>query len=713
MRARKVKRRSKTSRVGATSERASSARKQFLVEIAIALFLAAIVWLAFGQTLHNGFVSYDDGDYVYKNPEIINGLTFSGIEWAFTHVHAANWHPLTTISHMLDCQLYGLQPWGHHLSNILLQAAAAILLFLALRKLTRSLWPSAFVAALFAIHPLRVESVAWVSERKDVLSGVFFMLTLLAYARYARSDRHSLGKYITVVALFALGLMCKPTLVTLPFVLLLLDYWPLGRMQRSEVRGRKSVVSSPWSVVRALVVEKIPLFLLSAASCVATILAQKRVLEETTNLTFAERVGNAIVSYVAYLDQTIYPAHLAVLYPYPKGNLNIAQVILSLLLLLILSAIFFLWRRKFPFLLVGWLWYLGMLVPMIGLIQVGAQTRADRYTYLPQIGLCILLAWGAIELFARWRRGREILAAAALLIVIALAMDARSQTAFWQNSETLWRHALDNTSNNYIACNNLGEVLAEKGQVDQAIVYFRRAIELNGEYAQAHNNLGGALMLKGELPGNGLPQTEYVEEAMAHYQRALQIKPDYAEAESNLGNILFGKGQVEEAIAHYQKALEIDPNYAKADYNLGIVLLKTGRASEAIAYYQKALEIKPDFAEADYNLGRALAAEGKWNEAIAACQAALRIRPDYARAYNNMGCFLVRLNKPEEALKQFAQALRIDANYPEAHFNMGCVLAQLGHRDEAVAEFVETLRLEPDYTDAKQHLHELGAPVAP
>ncbi len=704
----------------------------------VCILLAAVVWIIFGQALRHEFVNYDDDNYVYENPRITQGLSLRGMEWAFTHVHAANWHPLTTISHMLDCQLYGLQPWGHHLTNILLQAAAAILLFLALRKLTGSLWPSAFVAAVFAIHPLRVESVAWIAERKDVLSGVFFMLTLWAYARYAQSDRPSRGRYLTVVVLFALGLMCKPTLVTLPFVLLLLDYWPLGRMQRAKgdeqrhqaQRSRVTSAFQPfsvsafetWSVVRGLVVEKIPLFVLSAASCVATIVAQKQVLEEITNLTFAERIGNAIVSYAAYLGQTIYPAHLAILYPYPEGNLKIAAVILSLLLLLVLSAIFFLWRRKYPFLLVGWLWYLGMLVPMIGLIQVGAQTRADRYTYLPQIGLCILVTWGAIELFSRWRRGREILAAAALLIIIALATRSYSQTASWQNSETLWRHALDNTSNNYIACNNLGQVLAEKGQLDQAIVYFRRAIELSGEYAQAHNNLGAALMQKGkqadeiaqqsnEPHGNGLEQQGYIDEAMAHYQRALQIKPDYAEAQSNLGNIFYGRGQVDEAIARYQKALEIDPNYAKADYNLGIVLLKTGRASEAIAYYQKALEINPDFAEAEYNLGRAFAAQGKFSEAVAACQAAVRIRPDYAQAHNNMAFFLVRLGKPKEALRQLNDALRINPNYPEAHFNMGCVLRELGRRDEAVAEFIETLRLKPDYAEAKQQLSELGAPL--
>src|SRR5437870_7767170 len=372
-----------------------------LVNAMVAIFLLVIVWFAFGQALGQEFVSYDDQRYVVQNPWVTNGLTLGGIQWAFTHVHASNWHPLTTISHMLDCQLYGLQPWGHHLTNILLHAAAAILLFFALRELTASgdavagigdagrdqrsrlqrgsLWPSVFVAAVFAVHPLRVESVAWVSERKDVLSGVFFMLTLWAYARYARSDGPSLIRYLIDVVLFALGLMCKPTLVTLPFVLFLLDYWPLGKVRPSSSSGRGETASR-WkrrNTLSWLMIEKVPLFALSAASCVATLLAQKQALDMSIKVPIEERLGNALISYAAYVGQMIWPAHLAVLYPYPEGNLEIPQVILALLLLLMISVAFFLWRKKYPFLLIGWLWYLGMLIPMIGIIQVGSHVRAD------------------------------------------------------------------------------------------------------------------------------------------------------------------------------------------------------------------------------------------------------------------------------------------------------------------------------------------------
>ena len=687
MRARKVKRRTKTSRVGATAQRASRTRREFLVEVAISVFLAALVWLAFGQTLHNEFVSYDDGDYVYENPQITNGLTFRGIQWAFTHVHAANWHPLTTISHMLDCQLYGLQPWGHHLTSIVLQAAAAILLFLALRRLTGNLWPSAFVAAVFAIHPLRVESVAWVSERKDVLSGVFFMLTLLAYARYARSARHSFGKYITVVTLFALGLMCKPTLVTLPFVLLLLDYWPLGRFQKTEDRRQRtsskgqdsqgSSIGAPsafqhfsvsvfkeLSVVRGLVVEKIPLFALSAASCVATTLAQKQALEKHLAMTFMERAGNAVVSYATYLGQMFYPAHLAILYPHPEANLGMAAVILSFLFLLALSAAFFVWRRKYPFALVGWLWYLGMLVPMIGLVQVGSQARADRYTYLPQIGLYLLVTWGALELFTKWGFGRKILVVPAFLVIVVLAACTYHETFYWENSEKLWKHAIDNTSNNDIAHYNLGSVLLRKlGQPDAAVVEF---------------------------------------------QRALQIKPDYGDADVDAGSALMVMGRTDEAIGYFQRALQIKPDFAEAWSNLGSALLRKGQVDEAIQCYEKAVAIAPGSSDLHYNLGRALARKANWGGAIVCYEAALRIQPNDAKVHNNMGAALAEVGRTDEALRQLREALRINPNYPDAHYNLGGVLAHLGQREEAAAQLTETLRLRPGYPGAEEQLRELG-----
>ena len=639
----------------------------------VSVLLAVIVGIAFGRALDNDFVDYDDQSYVVLNPRVANGLTLDGIQWAFTHVHASNWHPLTTISHILDCQFYGLQPWGHHLTSILLHATAAILLFLALRELTGALWPSVFVAAVFAVHPLRVESVAWVSERKDVLSGVFFMLILWAYARYARGNSGRSLRYITLVVLLALGLMCKPTLVTVPFVLLLLDYWPLGRSQSSPFLG-SGITRETWS---RLVFEKLPLFVLSAASCLATLLAQKQALDASLKPPLGERIGNALVSYVSYLGQMIWPAHLAVLYPYPEGNLKLSQVILALLLLLIISASFFVWRRRYPFLLTGWLWYLGMLVPMIGIIQVGSQVRADRYTYLPQIGLYILVAWGAMELFHQWRRSRVILASAGVLIITVLIARSYFQTSYWQDTETLWKHASATTSNNYIASTNLAEALFESGRFDEAIAACQEALKIKPDFAAAHVDIGAALV-KNRQGGDGARRPNgAIDEAIVHYRRALQIKPDLAQAHSNLGTALLLKGQVDESISHYQKALEIDPNYA----------------------------------EARCSLGNAFLAEGKYSESIAAYEIAVRIRPDYFEAHYNLGRVLATIGKTDDALKEFNEALRIDGNSAKLHCALGSLLGRMGQREEAVAHLAEALRLKPDYEYAKQQLRELGAPV--
>jgi tetratricopeptide (TPR) repeat protein len=600
--------RRKVSRAGAAARAVSTGYGDRVKAVLISIFLAAVVWIVFGQTLRHEFVNYDDDEYVYENPTISNGLSPGRIQWAFTHPHAGNWHPLTTISHMLDCQIFGLQPWGHHLTNLLLQTAAAILLFFALRELTKfhaineqrcshgavspcsrgqhirgastqrggysdALWASAFVGALFAIHPLRVASVAWISERKDLLSGVFFALTLLTYASYVRSKRRSFGRYALVAVLFALGLMCKPTLVTLPFVLLLLDYWPLRRFETGQS-------------FRQLVVEKIPLFVLSAGSCVATIVAQRPALITIGQLTFAERVANAALSYVTYLGQMVWPANLSVVYPYPRGNLEIAQGIFALLLLLMVSVAFLVWRRKFPFLLVGWLWFLGMLVPMIGIVQVGPQAHADRYTYLPQIGLYILATWGALELFARWRVRREAAIGVALLVIIILVTVSSLQTANWRNSETLWRQALTNTSGNYIAENGLGSALLRKGQIDDAAVHFRKALQIYPGYPEANNNLGFVLASQGNWA-----------DSIAFYQTALRTRPNYAKAHNNLGISLAETGKTDEAIEQFREALRIDKNYAEAHTNLGNLLLQLGRRDEAVAHLSEALRLKPDYAD--------------------------------------------------------------------------------------------------------------------
>jgi tetratricopeptide (TPR) repeat protein len=566
---------------------------------AVCIFLAAITFAVFGQTLRHGFVNFDDGLYVYENPVVQKGLTWEGFRWALTYGQIGHWHPLTWLSHMLDCQWYGLQAGGHHLTNILLHAAAAILLFLVLRRMTGFLWRSAFVAAVFAIHPLRVESVAWVAERKDVLSAFFFMLTLGAYVRYVRRPP-SMIRYGAVVLCFALGLLSKNMLVTMPFVLLLLDYWPLNRL-----------ASFTPQVLLQRVAEKIPLFVLTAGSCVATALVPEK-LTAADKLPFGLRLENAVVSCVTYLWQMIHPSGLACVYPNPTNYLPFWQVAGALGLLLAISGAAWAFRRTHPWLVVGWLWYLGMMIPVIGMVQISYYAHADRYTYLPQIGLYLMLTWTAADLCAGWRHRRVLLGGLSTVILVALIFCAHTQTLYWRNSEVLWAHTLACTSDNYIAHYNLGDALIKKRRMDEAI---------------------------------------------AHFQTALQIKPDYAEAHDNLGNALFQKGRVDEAITHYQTALQIRPDNAKAHNNLAIALFQTGRVNEAITHYQTALQIKPDYAEAHNNLGNALFQKGRVDEAITHYQTALQIKPDYAEAHNNLAWVLATVS--QASLRNGGKAVKL------------------------------------------------------
>src|ERR1017187_2020026 len=496
----------------------------------VCIFLAAIIWVVFGQTLGHEFVNYDDDFYVYENPAVTRGLTLQGIIWAFTHVHCSNWHPLTWVSHMLDWQFYGLSPGGHHLTNILLHTATAILLFLILRQMTGALWRSAFVAAVFAIHPLRVESVAWVAERKDVLSGLFFMLTIGAYARYVQKQSKVEGRessaetipaldslarrseakmarlwtldYCLVVLFFALGLMCKPMLVTLPLVLVLLDYWPLRRVAgggwrvTGEKNGKPSTLNCPPNTpardqlaihrsssefgaqLSTLLLEKLPLLGLAVASCAVTIFAHTKSILPFENMSLSLRVGNASISCVAYLGQMFWPSGLAVLYPFTAEGVGVSEVVLSLVLLAGISTGVFILRRRRPCFLTGWLWYLIMLAPVIGIVQVGAQARADRYTYLPQIGFFFLLSRAAADLCAGWRHRRVVLGGGSTIIPMALIFCARAQTAYWRNSESLWTHTLACTSDNFIGHNNLGIALFKTGNVDEAMVHYQKALEI-------------------------------------------------------------------------------------------------------------------------------------------------------------------------------------------------------------------------------------------
>ena len=593
------------------SSRSSTAIASRWLILGVCVFLIAITWLVFGQTLSHEFVNFDDHVYVYENPVITGGLTLPGIIWAFTHTHARNWHPLTTISHMLDCQLFGLNAGGHHFTNVVLHTIAVVLLFLVLRQMTGgpsrtgSVWPSAFVAALFAIHPLHVESVAWISERKDVLSGVFFMLTLGAYARYARQP--SAARYIMMSILFACGLMSKPMLVTLPFVLLLLDFWPLRRFAESSSLKSKSKTLRWWdrkSIQRRLILEKIPLLALSAASCLATLLVQRQAAGSIDQLPFAWRINNAIVTCVAYIWQMLWPVKLAVFYPHPDNRLLLSQIFLALALLIAITVAVIALRQKRPYLITGWLWYLGMLVPVIGLVQVGEQARADRYTYLPQVGLYLALTWTIVDLSASLRRRQEILSVAAATLITALTWRAWIQASYWKNSETLWTHTLAITSGNDVAHNNLGFIFLRRGELDEAISHFQTALNIRANNPQTHYNLGSALVHNNL--GNALVRKKLVDEAITHYEKAVELRPDYADGHYNLGSALLQAGRIDEAIAHWQKTVSIQPNDAEAHTTLGDALLRKGQIGEAIAQYQAALEFSPHSISPLNNLAWAL-----------------------------------------------------------------------------------------------------------
>jgi tetratricopeptide (TPR) repeat protein len=563
---------------------------------------------------------------------------------------------------MLDCQIYGLRPGGHHLTNLLLHTAAVIVLFLVLRQMTGALWRSAFVAAVFAIHPLRVESVAWVAERKDVLSGLFFMLTIGAYVRYARQPC-SPTRYGLVALLFAMGLMCKPMLVTLPLVLLLLDYWPLNRLRAGSARGANLRLGG-WQVPWRVILEKLPLIALSAAACMVTLLAQTEIIQPAALASVPLRIANALVACMVYLGQMVFPAGLAVLYPFPYNGLESWKAGLAGMLLAGLSALAFRQRRKRPWLLVGWVWYLVMLLPVVGLIQVGSQAHADRYTYLPQIGIYVAVTWLVAGWGAKWRIGRAVFGSLMTGVLAVLMVCAWKQTAYWQNSETLWTHALACTTRNDMAHNNLGSDLLQKARVDEAMTHFQKALEIQPDYAEAHMNLGLAFFQLGRR-----------EEAIAQLQKAVDLQPDDAQARYNLGLAFSQLGRMDEAISRFEKALAIQPDYAEAQMNLGNCYFHLGRMDEAISQYQKALEIKPNDADGQRNLGLALLRQGRMDEAITHFQEGLAIQPSNAKAHINLGLALLQKGSVGEAIAQFEKALQLEPSDAELQNNLAWLLA--------------------------------------
>jgi tetratricopeptide (TPR) repeat protein len=508
----------------------------------------AVYW----QVQGHAFVTFDDYQYVVENPHVRHGLTLQGIVWAFTSGYASNWHPLTWLSHMLDCTLYGLNPKGHHFNNLLLHLTNTLLLFWVLRRMTTALWRSAFVAALFALHPLHVESVAWVAERKDLLSTLFWMMTMGAYALYV--ERPGLGRYLFTLHLFALGLLAKPMLVTFPFVLLLLDYWPLGRRHQS-----------PFLLMR----EKLPFFALTMISSVITFCVQKSWGAVIVSIPLKDRIANALVAYVTYIGKMIWPANLACFYPHPLDTLPLWQVGGSLLLLAGISIFAIRARQRRPYLPVGWFWYLGTLVPVIGLVQVGAQAMADRYTYVPLIGLFLVIAWTVADISSKWLSFKRPLHALATIGLCSLAGLSLLQVRHWKDSITLFQHNIRVTTNNHLAHFHLGRNLEHHGDLREALVHFHEALRLRPDFSLGHYAVGNTLSKLGE-----------VNAAIDHLSRALELDPDLTRAHNNLGCLLIRQGNIKAAAHHFTEALRIDPGDRKARRNLDIAHRRMGSAGD-------------------------------------------------------------------------------------------------------------------------------------
>ncbi|MGO9139741.1 MAG: tetratricopeptide repeat protein [Syntrophales bacterium] len=700
-------------------------------DLVISFFLVLITAAVFWQVSGFDFVRYDDDKYVTENRHVQAGLTRGDITWAFVSVYANNWHPLTWLSHMLDYQLFAGNPAGHHVTNLFFHIINTLLLFFVLKRMTDLPWRSALVAALFAIHPLHIESVAWVAERKDVLSTFFFMLTLWAYVRYV--ERPGIYRYLPILLFFTLGLMSKPMLVTLPFVLLLLDFWPLRRLHLegslfkpggSELKaaGEESEKRS----VEELIIEKSPFFILSSASICVTFYAQWYGIAPLESMPFSTRMSNAFVSYISYVGKMIWPQDLAVFYPYPE-SIPLWQVGGAVLLIILITAAAVRLRERYPYAIVGWLWYLGTLVPVIGLVQVGYQSMADRYTYLPMIGLFVAIAWTAPDLLAHWRFHRVALTGLAMCVIAALMTASLFQIRYWQNSMTLFTRALSVTKNNFVIETNMGALLAEQGKFGEAIAYYQDALRIRPDDFEARYNLANALARQGKLEeavslyamilqtqpdvaavhnnmGIALSQLGRTNEAVDHFREAIRVKPDFQDAGSNLEKMLIGQAKTKKTVPEKVAMQPADPSSAEGQLRMGLSLFQEGKADEAIPKLEEALRLNPKLVAAHISLGLIMAQKHNLDQAIEHFRKALKIKPDIAEVHNSLGVALTYKGALDEAVEHFETALKINPKFAKAHNSLAVALAQKGKTDEAIGHLRKALQLQPDYEEAKRNL---------
>jgi tetratricopeptide (TPR) repeat protein len=654
------------------------------------LFLAIAVLSVYWQVIRFDFVNLDDPAYVSENHVIIHGITSEGIKWAFKTVYNANWHPLTWISHMLDVQLFGMNAGMQHLTNVILHILNSILLFLVLERMTGARWRSTAVATLFALHPMHVESVAWISERKDVLSTFFWMLTMLGYIWYVKC--RSLPRYLVVALLYILGLLSKPMLVTLPFVLLLLDFWPLkqlGYLQRGGLNDNGSHKmghdnNSPY--LTFLILEKMPLITLAMISSGITIYAQRSggAVRSLEHVGFSIRIVNAIISYVAYLEKMVWPISLAIFYPL-TNTFYLPTVLLSFLVILLITGLILLNVVRLPYLAVGWFWYLGTLIPVIGIVQVGAQSMADRYSYIPFIGIFLMIVWGVTDHIGRWRNGQIFLGIISTAIFVLLMIQTWIQVGTWKNTESLYLHALTVTKNNYAIHEALGKVLYNKGDLEGAVKEYSRSLEIQPNYIAAHYDLGKALT-----------QEKRYDEAIIEFGECLKIDPKYFDVYIDLGNLMLDMGDNDEAVKNYVEAYKIDPHQAVVYINLGTSFIHKGNIGKAIEYYQKAVRIQPDNSLAIKNLENAKILQSKIIESITELNSSLKDQIKNPELYARLGDLYRKLGDYEKAEIKYQEAITLQPKFIQAMYGLVFVYSELKNLSKALDVLQNMRQIQPD-----------------
>ena len=643
----------------------------FRIDYFIALLLVLATLSVYYQINQYAFIHIDDNQYVYENRFVRQGLTLESISWAFTELHSVNWHPLTWLSHILDVTMFGVNSGPHHITNLFFHIANVLLLFCILKKMTGQIWQSGFVAALFALHPLHVESVAWISERKDVLFAFFWMMTIGSYIRYWKQPKKK--NYAIIVLFFTMGLMSKPMIVTLPFVLLLLDFWPLKRIclqqplknnelqEGKQIRTKSKKHISLLAQIFRLILEKTPLFLLSGIISVITIHTQTlgKAVVSIEELSFKARVGNAIVAYSSYIGKMLWPLRLTIFYPQP-GTFPLWEITGAGFLLAIFSFLAIQYRKRQPYLPVGWFWYLGTLVPVIGLVQVGGQAMADRYTYIPLIGLYIIITWSVSDILKKLSYRKTVLTAMAVVTIFSLAITTNLQIKLWKNSVCLFKHTLNLTSDNYFIHNNLGTALMRKGRFKEALRHYQMALQIYPDFELAVSNMGLVYAMEGKTS-----------EAIEYYLKALRIDPELIQTRIYLGTALRKQNKQTEAIQHYYDALKKDPDNTEVHYNLGVTMAEKKDFDRAIQHFNKIIELNYNYlVVAHYKLGNIYSVKGKLNDAINHYNAALNICPDFQEALNNIGIALIRKGNVDQAIFNFQKALQINTGDARAQNNL-------------------------------------------